>query len=399
MLTNRYTDCELLELIDAINAIDVYCLAIVDTFGSLHRPSLLHLFRLIDHNLNPDIKIGFHAHNNMQMAFANALDLVQLQTKRDIIIDCSCFGIGRGAGNLPTELIMKYINENIANSYNLTPILDIIETDILPIYHKAPWGYSSHHFISGSMDLHPNYASYLYNQQRLTVVAIQEILEQISESKRQNYDEHYIQELYLRYNEKVVDDDATLKSIATDLSVMANKKVLLIAPGASIGNQRGKITEFIREECPLCVSINFQPQEYAVDFVFFGNQLRFDQYAKTTTAPVIATSNIDTANLKNIGVTNFSLLVDKQAVNEVDNSGMMALRLFKNLGVVEFYMAGFDGFSISQDDYSQSVQVFFSNQAFIISRNLAIIKQLAALQQEVEIAFLTNTIYEATTCD
>jgi 4-hydroxy 2-oxovalerate aldolase len=379
-----------LELIDEINKLDVYCLAIVDTFGSITQAKLAHLFRLIDHNLNPAIRIGYHAHNNLQLAFANAIEIINLHGKRDIVLDCSCYGIGRGAGNLPTELIVNYLNQQQGEEiYNLSPILDTIDLDILPIFREKAWGYSSHHALSGMLDLHPNYATFLFNQQRLTVAAIQEILACIEKDKQVNYDERYISELYRHHQAKLVNDDSSLKTIQANL----RNTILFVAPGASTKEHLEKIEAFIREENPLVVAINFEPQQIKADYLFFGNQLRFDQYARAASTPVLVSSNINVGNA-DVAVINYADLISKTQTTEIDNSGLMALRLFLRVGATSFNLAGFDGFSVNQNNYADDVQSFFSEAAIIANRNLAIIKQLDEIKKTANVTFFTPSIYK-----
>ena len=71
----------------------------------MKRKDLTRLFYLVEHNLKEIIWIGFHSHNNMQLAYSNAQTLVGLHTSRNLIIDGSVYGMGRGAGNLNTEFV------------------------------------------------------------------------------------------------------------------------------------------------------------------------------------------------------------------------------------------------------------------------------------------------------
>ena len=54
-----------------------------------------------------DICINFHSHNNYQLSFAFAQEVIKLSgsSSRQIIIDGTLGGIGKVAGNLNTELI------------------------------------------------------------------------------------------------------------------------------------------------------------------------------------------------------------------------------------------------------------------------------------------------------
>ena len=81
-----YTDMELLSLVEKMNDLKPYAFYIVDTLGSMYRNEVSHKFYLIDENMDPEIRLGFHPHNNLQLAFSNAQVLGKIQTKRELII-------------------------------------------------------------------------------------------------------------------------------------------------------------------------------------------------------------------------------------------------------------------------------------------------------------------------
>lgn len=110
MVTKNYTDIELLSLIEKANQLQIYSFYIVDSFGSMTLEEFQRYMMLADNNLNPNILLGYHSHNNMQLAFSNAINMCDTNLNRDIIIDASIYGIGRGAGNLNTELIVDFLN-------------------------------------------------------------------------------------------------------------------------------------------------------------------------------------------------------------------------------------------------------------------------------------------------
>lgn len=114
--TATYTDKALLDLIEKVNTMHPFAFYLVDTLGTMYKNNLLRMFYLVDNNLAPDVRVGFHSHNNLQLSFSNAQELIGLNSKRNIIIDSSVFGMGRGAGNLCTELLTQYINENTCES-------------------------------------------------------------------------------------------------------------------------------------------------------------------------------------------------------------------------------------------------------------------------------------------
>lgn len=184
MVTNNYSDIELLNLIEKVNQMEVYAFYIVDSFGVMKQSDLLRRFYIIDNNLREDIIIGYHAHNNLQMAYSNAQSFISTRSKRSRIVDSSVFGMGRGAGNLNSELFAEYLNENHGKSYKIYPLLDIIDSILNKIYIDHYWGYSLPHFLSATFNCHPNYATYLSEKNALTVKSISDILNQISDDKK-----------------------------------------------------------------------------------------------------------------------------------------------------------------------------------------------------------------------
>ena len=64
--------------------------------------------------------------------------MIEINRKRELYIDSSVFGMGRGAGNFCTELLTQFINENIEKKYDLIPVLEIMDEYIMPIYTTKP---------------------------------------------------------------------------------------------------------------------------------------------------------------------------------------------------------------------------------------------------------------------
>lgn len=98
-------------------------------------------FYLIDNNLDPDIKIGYHEHNNFQLGFSNTLKFLEKDSRRVLVADSTIYGMGKSAGNCPTELLAMQMNYYYDKKYDLTQLLEIIDTSIMPIYMENYWGY------------------------------------------------------------------------------------------------------------------------------------------------------------------------------------------------------------------------------------------------------------------
>lgn len=194
MSTNTYSDEELLFLIGQINKISPFGLSIVDTLGNMYEAEILDIISFIDKHLSENIAIDFHSHNNLQLSFSNTEALLKTDIRRTLIIDSCVFGMGRGAGNLCTELITKYLNDNYGTKYNIYPLLKIINTNIKPVYNRKPWGYSTPYFIAAIHGCHPNYAGYLvdlgYSDEN-----IDRVMRLIPQEKKTVFDKEFIKSL------------------------------------------------------------------------------------------------------------------------------------------------------------------------------------------------------------
>ena len=198
MVSMNYTDEEFLDLVNRTSVFNPYAFYIVDSFGSMQPKSLIRFFYLIENNISNEVRIGFHSHNNMQLAFSNAQTIASLQSTHKLIIDCSIYGMGRGAGNLNTELFVEYINSTFGSNYKINPLLQIIDEILNDFYKRSYWGYSLPNYISAKYDTHPNYAGYLSNKNTLTIENLNEIFEIMDSDKRVEYDKQYIEQLYTR---------------------------------------------------------------------------------------------------------------------------------------------------------------------------------------------------------
>ena len=163
-----YSDEELLTLVKMVNEIMPFSMSIVDTYGLLHKNNLMHYFNLVNEHLAPGIGIGYHSHNNFQLAYANSIELLALDLQRPITIDGSVFGIGKGAGNAAIELLAMYMNDWAGTAYDINQILEIIDVNIMPIYRQHYWGYSLKYYLAASNDCHPDYVKHLTEKRTLS---------------------------------------------------------------------------------------------------------------------------------------------------------------------------------------------------------------------------------------
>jgi 4-hydroxy 2-oxovalerate aldolase len=385
MVSLNYSDEEFLNLIKLCNEIEPYAFYIVDSFGVMKRKELTRLFYMVEHNLKEEVLIGYHSHNNMQLSYSNAQALIDIRTNRSLIIDSSIFGMGRGAGNLNTELFVDYLNDNIGSNYSLKPLLNVIDEVLIDFYQNSYWGYSLPNYLSAVHNAHPNYAGWLDSKKTLTIENMEEIFSMMDNDKKAVFDKKYIQDLYLKYLAVGQTQESHLEELKQKL---VNKTLLLIAPGRSSIDEKDKIIDFASRKDVVTISINYCYGEYEPDYIFVSNLRRFRMLPSEKKPKSIVTSNIPADNV--YLQTNY-----RDLLNEVDmvrdNAGLMLVKYLINLGVKNIYLAGFDGYSHDREEnYADNKMAFITHNAVLDTMNKGIAEVLKQYSKEVNIRFLTQ---------
>lgn len=151
MALSSVPEKQLIEAFEMVKNSPVDVVYVVDSFGSLDPADIEHLMKKFKEML-PNKQLGIHAHNNMQLAFANTLTGWR---NGATFLDSSVYGMGRAAGNCHTELLVSYIQKA---KYDLKPVLGIIEKHMLDMRKKWEWGYIIPYMISGVLNEHPRVA-------------------------------------------------------------------------------------------------------------------------------------------------------------------------------------------------------------------------------------------------
>lgn len=393
MITLRYTDRELIDLIDVVNkelpeASGFY---IVDTFGEMRPNDTNRILYLVDKNLNSDITLGFHSHNNLQMSYSNAISLLQFPTNRSLMLDSSIMGMGKGAGNLNTELLLEHLNLFYGKKYKIAPLMEVIDKVINQIHAEFYWGYSPEYYLSSANHCTPSYASCFYNKHMLPIDQVSELLGMISEDKKISFDKVYAEDLYRSYNEsKVVDDEAVVNDFKT---LLKSKRVLLIAPGKSIISDKEKID--MLKKCDDVVSIGLNlTGGIAADYIL---TTRKDVYEQTLgkSQNVIVVSSVSKGGRGNVCVLNYKRWIEVDDKTH-DSSAVIALNFLHACEVKEVILAGFDGFSSNiNDNYYDYEMRRPVNEEQAFNRNEYYKNFINSVRDRgVKIEFLTKSKYE-----
>ncbi len=152
--------------------------------------------------MSPHMKIGFHAHNNRQMAFSNACTFAQQPTKHPLMLDASIMGMGKGAGNLCTELIAPILVEE-GKKYDIVGVYEEISEYFAPQMKQTPWGYSLDYYLASIYGCTPSYIKIFVSDDRVTTDILVDLLRNMPEEKKSACDRGFAAEYLKTYFNKV----------------------------------------------------------------------------------------------------------------------------------------------------------------------------------------------------
>lgn len=390
-----YTDEKLKEYAELVNRIKPYATSMVDTYGLLDEEHLMHIFEELDRWLLPDIKVGYHAHNNFQLGFANAKHFLACKAERGLLADGTLYGMGKSAGNAPLELLMMYMNKKQQASYDVSQALEAIDNVVMDIYQKQYWGYNMFFYIAASTQCHPNYVSYLMNKKTLSVKQVTDILNSITFEKKLMYDARYAEQVYVAYQNMECDDKRAFSDL---MESFTGRNILLIGPGRNIIRQKARVKKFITAAEPVIISVNYAPKDIKVDYIFLTNTKRYTrlyndlQGSINADTEIIATSNV----IKTTGtfkyILNYASLIDKET-EITDNSLVMLLKVMIGTGVSKVYLAGFDGYSKRIDNYFDVHREYSFAKAKSTYLNAYVKTFLTDHADKLTVEFITSSYY------
>lgn len=200
MVSVRYDDDEFREMISICNRelSEASAFYIVDSFGQMDNMMLLHKLEIADLYVSETMKIGFHGHNNRQMAYSNALAFITHPTFHNLMLDTSIMGMGKGAGNVCTELIIPVLNAE-GGGYNSVGIYALISSYIAGLQKTYPWGYSLDYYLSSLYGCTPSYIKLFTKDERVTTDILVALLQKMPPEKKAACDKKFAKEYLEQY--------------------------------------------------------------------------------------------------------------------------------------------------------------------------------------------------------
>jgi len=153
MAISTISERELDESLELLAQSEAQAIYLVDSFGTLYSERVHYLMnKYLKHAKATGKEVGIHAHNNLQLAFANTIEAIVCGAN---MIDATFAGLGRGAGNCPMELLLGFLHNP---KYRIRPVLQAIQSHVEPLRAKLGWGFDYSYMITGLLNRHPNSA-------------------------------------------------------------------------------------------------------------------------------------------------------------------------------------------------------------------------------------------------
>jgi 3-deoxy-D-manno-octulosonate cytidylyltransferase len=282
------------------------------------------------------------------------------------------------------------MNQRLESGYFITPLLEVIDSYLEDIKRDQPWGYSIAHFLSASLNCHPNYSGYLLKKKNLTVRDIKELLETIPMEDRVRYDEELISRIHRESR------DAIQRKETLDENLFGDVPVVMLASGPSAKKDPARLHTARKERGAKIVSLNHIPDFLEPDYVFITNQKRYDEFLEQLDPEKLIASSLLDLKETHSGcqiVDGHRLL--KEAPGDSDNIALQFLGLAQRVGVSEVLVAGLDGYDpVAVETYSYEERGGILDPEVMRERNQELEDGIRQAATELTIGFLTPSRFQ-----
>lgn len=357
---------EKVSFLKKIGGIDILYFA--DSLGNMDESEVKRIVNTIRTRWNKDL--GIHTHNNIGKGLDNTLCATSLGVQW---IDVTITGMGRGAGNTPTEYLLASLSPK-ENHYNSKPIYELVIRHFEPLKQKYGWGHNILYFLGAQNEIHPTYIQNLLSNPHYGKDEIVGAIDYLSKLEGTT-----------SYNGAVLDTALTFNSVKQDekqlieSSVIKGKfqdsEVLIISNGPNTQKYAKAICQYIIHKKPIVLSVNINIfiDEDLIDYFIISHNSKFlsdfENY-KSLSKPIILPKNRfskkELEELKCCNLINFGLLIknskinleDDYVISPVDITTTYALSIAHIAGANLISLAGFDGYEKGDRRQKEMIESF-----------------------------------------
>jgi len=320
-------DNSFLDLLDGLDdTIDYFYM--VDSFGGVFQEDVKEIINLVKSKTN--VKLGFHGHNNLEMALANTITAMSEGCE---IVDATITGMGRGAGNLRTELLLTYLN---SRGYEGITFGDLSATVALfeDMKKDYGWGTNLPYMFSGAYSLPQKQVMEWVGMNRYPVASIVNALHNKKSS---------------------VDDNLSLPNLENDGK---SKDILIVGGGNSVRENKQAVGVFLQHNKDL--KVIHTGLKYISKFKKVENDQYYVLVGFEGDKLLDAVEGVEVSNKKFVYPPHprkMGTLIPKETMSSSyelpsidftkasdDSPLAIAIQLALNLQVENIYFIGFDGY-------------------------------------------------------
>lgn len=349
MQISEINDNELEKVSKLISTSGVDIFYFADSLGNLEPKNIKHISQVIKKNWKKNI--GFHAHDNMGRALINCVAAVNNGINW---IDSTVTGMGRGAGNVKTELALLEFSKLLKKDKNISLLLKLIDETFNPIKNEYGWGSNPYYYLAGQFSIHPTYIQSMQNDLKLNSEEILEAIENLKKRDGRVFNKSFIETGDNLYNKK---SSGTWNAYST----IKGRDVLIIGSGPGSIKHSKAIENFIKKKKPFVIALNTQKSisERLINLRVCCYTLRimsdtkeFKKLSQPLVLPLDSLPLQQKNKYKRIKVYNYGLEIKKNKFKFMKNSAIApnslticyALSIANSGKAKKIYASGLDGY-------------------------------------------------------
>lgn len=246
MQISEISDMELDKIVKTVSRSKVDIFYFADSLGNLDPTDIKRISNIIKKNWKRNI--GFHAHDNMGKALINCEAAVNNGINW---IDSTVTGMGRGAGNVKTELALLEFSKYSEKNNDISLLLKLIDEVFIPMKNKYGWGSNPYYYLAGQFSIHPTYIQSMQNDLKLNSDEILTAIENLKKRNGRVFNKSFIEVGDNLYNKKA-------SGTWNPYRLIKGKDVLIIGSGPGSQNHSKAIENFIVKKKPFVIALNTQ---------------------------------------------------------------------------------------------------------------------------------------------
>ena len=242
------TDIEIDKTIKLLNTFEkIEVLYFADSLGNMNAEEVVRIVKIIKKRWKNDI--GIHTHNNKGKAIDNCITAIENGVTW---VDSTISGMGRGAGNAETEILLPEIKDKFKINYKTKKIHNIAINEFHELKNKYHWGPNLFYYLAAKNNIHPTYIQEMLSDARYTKNNIIKTIDYIKNIPSTSYNKNLLNNIFEKEEENF--NNLNWKPSKS----FCNKKILIIGNGKNLKKYQKTIDNFIHKKKPLILILNYQ---------------------------------------------------------------------------------------------------------------------------------------------